>query len=122
MSYRNIEDKRKYAREWIAARRAKFFKDKYCVECGSVKKLELDHIDPSTKIDHKIWSWAEKRRKEEIAKCQVLCRICHIEKTIIEKTVPIVHNTLCGYKNGCRCILCKEANAKYEYKRRRGLA
>ncbi len=52
-----------------------------CKECGSHDQLELDHIDPSTKIHHSIWSWSEDRRLAELSKCQPLCRTCHYEKT-----------------------------------------
>jgi len=73
---------REYQRLWIAKRRAEFFKNKTCILCGSEENLELDHIDPSTKVSHTIWSWSEKRRLEEIAKCQILCHDCHVRKTI----------------------------------------
>ena len=71
-----------YQRQWIAQRRADFFADKICVRCGSSEGLELDHIDPSTKISNNIWSWSQVRREAEIAKCQILCADCHTEKTV----------------------------------------
>jgi uncharacterized protein YnzC (UPF0291/DUF896 family) len=43
--------------------------------------LQVDHINNKEKISHRIWSWSEKRRNEELAKCQALCLICHKEKT-----------------------------------------
>ena len=52
-----------------------------CVLCGSWEKLELDHIDPSTKVSHRVWSWSENRRAEELLKCQILCEACHMSKT-----------------------------------------
>ncbi len=55
------DKKRKYDREWVAKRRAKFFDDKKCKHCGSTENLELDHINPKTKISHSIWSWREER-------------------------------------------------------------
>lgn len=61
-----------------------FFEGKSCVQCGSTENLELDHIDRTTKIDHKIWSWTRVKREAEIAKCQVLCHDCHKEKTRAE--------------------------------------
>ncbi|MEM1416560.1 MAG: HNH endonuclease [Myxococcota bacterium] len=65
----------------MADRRARFFAGKSCVKCGSVERLELDHIDPAQKVTHSIWSWSQARREAEIAKCQVLCRRCHKRKT-----------------------------------------
>ena len=85
-----------YRRKWKAARRASFFDGKSCVKCGSIERLELDHIDRSTKIDHNIWSWSEARRNAEIAKCQILCYVCHKEKTRSEVAKPIPHYTTPG--------------------------
>lgn len=90
-------DRKKYAREWVAARRKKFFQDKFCVICFATENLELDHIDPSTKISHSIWSWSEKRREEELKKCQVLCNSCHKIKTnreLINRSFKCGHNSL----------------------------
>ncbi|MEM1417446.1 MAG: HNH endonuclease [Myxococcota bacterium] len=72
---------REYQREWMAARRAKFFEGKACARCGATEGLELDHVDPTEKVTHCVWSWSEQRRSEELAKCQVLCRRCHKAKT-----------------------------------------
>ncbi|MEO0322971.1 MAG: hypothetical protein AAF447_08435 [Myxococcota bacterium] len=65
----------------MAKRRAAFFAGKACVTCGATERLELDHIDPAQKVHHCVWSWSEKRRAAEVAKCQVLCRRCHKRKT-----------------------------------------
>ena len=84
MPYSSKQKKAKYQREWIAKRRKSFFKDKHCVKCGSTQNLELDHIDPSRKITHKIWSWSKDKRQKELDKCQVLCSICHTKKSVKE--------------------------------------
>ncbi len=81
MPYKDPEKQREYQRQWIANRREDFFSDKWCVECGSIENLELDHINSSTKVSHNIWSWSEERRDVELAKCQVLCHDCHKKKT-----------------------------------------
>lgn len=81
MPYKNKADQRDYQRKWIAARRAEWFADKQCAQCGSTEDMELDHIDPKQKVAHTIWSWAKHRRDEEVAKCQVLCGVHHLEKT-----------------------------------------
>lgn len=74
-----------YQKMWIAKRKADWFADKCCVICGSTEDLELDHIDPNTKnlkrIGDIIWHWSEERRNAELAKCQVLCEVCHKEKS-----------------------------------------
>lgn len=93
-----------------------------CQECGSWKNLEVDHIDPALKIDHRIWTWSEVRRTEELKKCQVLCYDCHLKKTVATyEKIPQIHGTVASYKRShspCRCDLCKKANADHEHKRR----
>lgn len=72
---------RNYQRQWVANRRAEFFRGKHCVLCGSSGRLELDHIFPAEKTSHNIWSWSESRRNAEIAKCRILCHDCHLDAT-----------------------------------------
>jgi hypothetical protein len=84
MGYSNPDLQREFNRKWVAARRAAWFAGKQCVKCGSTESLELDHIDPATKVSHSIWSWTAERREAELAKCQVLCRKCHQEKSLTE--------------------------------------
>lgn len=113
------EAKRKYQREWLANRRAEFFKDKQCL-CGSTDRLELDHIDPSKKITHNIWSWSTPRREAELAKCQVLCYTCHKAKSAkdaYQRFCPKGHDTeVTGRKpasgNGCRAC-AQEYDRRY---------
>lgn len=75
--------KREYQRQWVAERRLKGLNllGGKCVQCGSSEKLEVDHKDPSSKISHRIWSWSWQRIEDELSKCQLLCRACHIRKT-----------------------------------------
>ena len=49
MGYKSREQQQEYQRIWRSRRRAEYYKDKSCVQCGSTEKLELDHIDPKTK-------------------------------------------------------------------------
>lgn len=82
MPYSDPDRQREFNREWVAKRRREWFADKACVRCGSNEDLQLDHVDPKLKVDHRIWSWSKERRDAETAKCQVLCYPCHITKTI----------------------------------------
>lgn len=54
-----------------------------CVECGCAETLEFDHIDPSTKSFNIAAGYSKPKEVllEEVAKCQLLCNKCHIEKT-----------------------------------------
>lgn len=51
-------------------------------KCGSTHKLELDHIDPTTKsfAVAKRWSVSKEIFWAEVKKCQLLCIPCHITK------------------------------------------
>ena len=54
-----------------------------CVECGCTKELEFDHIDPSTKSFNIAAGYTKPKEVllSEVAKCQLLCNKCHIEKS-----------------------------------------
>lgn len=71
-----------YQLEWRRKRRDAWFAENGpCVDCRSWEQLELDHIDPTLKVDHKIWSWARARREAELAKCVARCQPCHAKKS-----------------------------------------
>lgn len=80
MPFRDPEQRREYAREWVAARRRAFFANKACTDCGCTTRLQLHHLDPAQKEGHVIWSWSAARREREIAKCVVLCARCHSKR------------------------------------------
>lgn len=89
-----------------------------CVVCGSTENLEVDHIDPSTKLFnianslHKKWEEIVK----ELEKCQLLCKPHHIEKTNSELLgrVPVNKGVIThgkqypAYTLKCSCDDCKE--------------
>jgi len=115
MPYKDREAKRRHAREWVRTRRAAWFADKRCAHCGSTERLELDHIDPTQKVSHRIWTWSRSRLAAETVKCQVLCENCHKVKTYGVPAASRPHGTLGRYKEGrCRCVACRKANADYE--------
>jgi len=120
MSYSDPDRQRAFCREWTRRRRALWFYGKICASCGSSANLELDHIDPSVKVTHRIWSWAPLRFAQEIAKCQVLCSACHREKTRAAASTRALApcGTRAHYRSGCRCSQCRSANAKVEHTRR----
>ncbi|WNM75306.1 HNH endonuclease [Mycobacterium phage Auspice] len=117
MAYKDPSVQREYMRRWVANRRSAFFASKQCAMCGAGEELELDHIDPTKKVDHRIWSWTDARRSEELAKCQVLCASCHKKKTgeqwYANRSVSenAHHGTSRRYrKMKCRCGLCRLGN------------
>ncbi len=97
-----------------------------CVSCGKKDNLELDHIDPSIKsfnISKALSSWSIKKIEAEFVKLQLLCKECHIQKTIIDKSnSPWKHGTLSDYRY-CKCLLCKKAKSDYmkEYNKRKNI-
>jgi hypothetical protein len=54
-----------------------------CVECSCTETLEFDHIDSSTKSFNIASGYTKPKEVllEEVAKCQLLCNKCHIEKS-----------------------------------------
>lgn len=84
-----------------------------CVKCGEEENLEFDHIDPATK-KFSITNLIRQNITGELAKCQLLCKKCHQDKT-----GRTSHGKRRMYNNGCRCDKCSEANRVYsrEYQR-----
>jgi 5-methylcytosine-specific restriction endonuclease McrA len=121
MPYKDPENKRKYQLARYHRLREEWLLGKTCVECGSVDRLEIDHIISSTKVTHKVWSWSVERRDLELVKCQVLCHDCHQEKTKRFDLPQPKHGAGKMYsKYGCRCIECvafkKADNAKRKFR------
>lgn len=118
MPYADPDTQRRYQRQWAQNNRRRWLSENGpCAKCGSDKDMEVDHIDRTKKISHRVWSWTKDRRDEELRKCQVLCGSCHKEKTSLEKQRPIKHGTESGYAR-CRCSSCTEAHRIYVANRR----
>jgi len=86
MPYKDKDQQREYQNAWLQKRRQNWIDaNGPCVDCGSTEDLEVDHVNTSTKVDHKVWSWREDRRLAELAKCVVRCHDCHVIKSSTEK-------------------------------------
>lgn len=96
-AYQKVKQRRS---DWLAANGP-------CRNCGSPDRLEVDHVNPSSKVSHRIWTWSDARREIELAKCQVLCYECHAMKTI-QFLRSTEHGSIGMYEQGCRCDLCKK--------------
>jgi 5-methylcytosine-specific restriction endonuclease McrA len=114
MAFKTKERALEYAREYIRARRTAWIVENGpCNVCGTYIDLEVDHRDPSTKSPKlirgntgKVWYWPASERLEELKKCQVLCKSCHLEKTKKEHTKNPEHGTRQRWCKGCRCTPC----------------
>lgn len=115
---RTKEAQRLYQLEWMKKRRQAWIDSQggACNECGSTDQLEVDHVDPATKSMQPtaIWSRKESVRVEELAKCQVLCHDCHLDKTLA--AVTWTHGRT-GYSKGCRCEVCYNAQKAHSAQR-----
>ena len=97
-----------------------------CVVCGSTENIEFDHKERKGKkatLGDVLAGGSEDLVKAELEKCQLLCRECHIKKTIKEvgrTPARETHGTLSSYRY-CKCDLCKAAKSKWmkEYKKNR---
>jgi hypothetical protein len=70
MPYKDWAKQREYQRQYKRRQRAEVFKDQRCARCGATENLELHHINPEEKEDHRIWSWSRERIHKELAKCE----------------------------------------------------
>jgi 5-methylcytosine-specific restriction endonuclease McrA len=118
MPYKDWEKQKAYQRERAARLRAEWIAaNGPCARCGSDEDPEVDHVDPSTKVTHVVWTWSRVRREAELAKCQVLCRRCHVEKTTAQRE-PRWQHGLTGYRYGCKCEVCRQANRESNARRK----
>ncbi|GGJ58924.1 hypothetical protein [Glutamicibacter ardleyensis] len=88
----------------------------HCAKCDSQTNLQFDHIDPRTKkfTIAERWDASPLVLIPELAKCQLLCEPCHIQKSAEEKSVE--HGGGESGKRNCKCAPCRAR--KNEYMRR----
>ena len=96
-----------------------------CTYCNSPENLEVDHIDPSTKLYNTAKIWSKKYRPlllEELKKCQPLCKECHKIKSNKERSLnkkgTFKHGTFYSWmKAHCTCTICIETKRAWYEKR-----
>lgn len=86
-----------------------------CVDCGSVDKLEFDHVDPSTKefVMADMWTRKQSLIDSELVKCVLRCDLCHINKTNNVDGLSIEHGGGLSGKKNCPCEPCKDRKSEY---------
>jgi 5-methylcytosine-specific restriction endonuclease McrA len=117
MPYNDPEKQRESNTRWRATCR-EFFVDymgRVCNHCGDTDgPFDFDHINPADK-KYSINTIITRKKEfvfEELAKCQLLCKKCHKDKTAKDRRAHITeHGIYSMYKIGCRCQPCKDANA-----------
>ncbi len=94
-----------------------------CVSCGTTYKLEVDHVDNTLKTMtvERMCYVSESRRMLELKNCQLLCKNCHIIKSVTERGGVMAkgtHGTLSSYRY-CKCDVCRKA--KSDHNKRMGM-
>lgn len=111
-----------YHRNYYYKRRARLIAvlGDRCVSCGSMHDLQFDHVDPSLKsFDIKDNMTASNPAVlAELAKCQLLCANCHLQKTARENS-GYTHGTWYGFMNmKCVCPKCSARREAFNRQRR----
>lgn len=79
----------------------------------------MHHRDPADKVSHRIWTWTAARRDAELAKCEPICKGCHVAIHALLHRKP---HGMGGYRRGCRCDVCRAAvQPQIERQRRKRL-
>lgn len=107
--YADKETQRAYQNAWMQQRRQDWLNERGpCVDCGSLNNLEVDHVDPTKKVTHRVWSWSEERRLAELEKCVPRCQSCHKSKTADFRKAQVQHGSyVMRYRHHCDCTECK---------------
>ena len=91
-----------------------------CVDCGSVERLEFDHVrrEEKTFAVADILLGETGRLNEELSKCVLRCKSCHSQKTLLEDPKAVPHGGGATGKHRCRCEACvarkREYNINYQ--------
>lgn len=120
------EDRSGYDSDRYLTRKAELLAlvDEVCETCGSVDRLEFDHVDPSTKTFSIMSRWNAPLSEllPELAKCRSLCHDCH-SKSSTYGTRRVDHGGGKTGRRNCSCDPCKARKREYmrELRRQRAL-
>jgi 5-methylcytosine-specific restriction endonuclease McrA len=90
MGFRTAEQRRHYLQQRYQKRmqECRNALGNACSQCGHTSDLEFDHIDPLSKsasISRLVANGSKTQLAEELVKCQLLCKSCHLVKTVNKK-------------------------------------
>lgn len=108
-------DRSKYDRERYERSKAKLTEllGGKCVKCGTTEDLQFDHVDRDLKefaITGR-WNRSQEELQEELDKCQLLCKMHHLEKTQAE--IGVGHGGGVAGRRRCKCGPCRQRKAEY---------
>lgn len=112
-----INDSAKYHRDYYVLRRNKIidYLGGACAVCGARDDLQIDHInrdDKSFNISSNL-TISNSAVRDELGKCQVLCRFHHQSKTAIENS-GFTHGSVYAWmKKKCNCDVCATARGTW---------
>lgn len=112
------EHSRQYAKEKYHRIRSEWI-DKLggrCIGCGTDQELQFDHDDAKSKTYEigTIIKSGHDKLANEMAKCVLRCRPCHIEKSRREGDLNTVeHGGGAKGKRNCKCDPCMEKKREY---------
>lgn len=99
MGYKDKEKQASYQNKWLIDRKRKWVTENGpCKKCGSDKELTVSKSDLTLKTV-KVFSYSEAYRNEILAKCEVLCRKCHVAKFS-----EIFKKRYTGNVGGAKCL------------------
>lgn len=110
-----VDERRAYMNERYAAQRGEaiYYLGGRCNRCESTENLEIDHMCRKDKVHAVGRLWPARDLHvlfEELEKCQLLCRACHVDKTADEtrgEERGFMHGGYYGWQvKRCRCPEC----------------
>lgn len=86
-----------------------------CTRCGTTEDLQFDHVSRALKQYAILnrWNRGAAELAAELAKCQLLCKPHHLEKTLAENEKVVGHGGGVSGKRNCPCEPCRAKKREY---------